>query len=228
MATKIKKKVTQAKKASESKVKPEFKELKRVEDIKIPNVAPKKPVSMPYLFTIKNKTVEYIKNFSLNNTEQALGVGSSYDSRVAVTNLHSNMTYLRFLESMRSLQPTIGLIRIESYHDYDRYMKMQLNQSVLFSDDDPDGKSISFPAPMYMKLNQIITWAVEADVNFEFLDGWDLKFNLMPEASITVFLWPKSAWVRNGERKEYRRPSTYIEMTKRFEEAQKEKDGWQK
>ena len=58
----------------------------------------KRELSRPYLLTIRNNTFEYIKDFSLNNTEQALFSGKTFDSRVTIGSLRGNMSDIKFLE----------------------------------------------------------------------------------------------------------------------------------
>lgn len=192
----------------------------------------KKPVSMPYLYQVNNSSTA--QNVNMFGAETALYISGFNNTSGSIsfnwllTGYYSGGAagYAAFLQRTIAQTFSIGRIRMEIAAGA---VSSQLAVPLNISDFDPTGKSISYPAIQFAKLNQFITFAVETELDMTVYGGTQVSYFQFAGAGtsspwvVTWYLW--AADVASLTRalegkpafKELRRPDTYLNQTIRFE-----------
>lgn len=148
--------------------------------------------SRPYILKIKNKSMELIRGFQINNIKQAIKQGKEYDERVDVEYGLNGYSYGAFLQHFVTHPTRFAKVRYQAFHGYEKYRQKQLSECPLtIYNTDPNGDSSKKDIVLYLALNQFQNTAVEQRVDFEFTDlSWDMRLDLYPEAEVTIYLFP--------------------------------------
>ena len=145
-------------------------------------------IGQPYIFDITNTSYDYIKDVRLNDKKRALGI--SKDDRVKAGYGFTGIELSSVLDSFDNIRVNIGRIRIEASHPYEKYRNNQLHSPLTFVKSYTDGTIHTSRLTPFYKINQFLQGIVEVECDIDIEEGWDLKFDLFPEAFIRIYLFP--------------------------------------